>query len=63
LREFGLRYVYEEENFYKMFKLSRKDFVEKLEKADESKREKIIMDIIYKAPKTEFGRRGVLPLS
>ena len=46
-----------------MFKLTRKDFVEKLEKADESKREKIIMDIIYKAPKTEFGRRGVLPLS
>ena len=46
-----------------MFKLSRKDFLDKLEKSgSEEKRDKIIMDIIYKSPKSDFGRRGVKSL-
>ena len=64
LKEHGLKYVYDEATFYKMFKLSRKDFLDKLEKAGtEEKRDKIIMDIIYKSPKSEFGRRGVKSLN
>lgn len=64
LKDFGLKFVYDEPNFYKMFKLTRKDFLAKLDKAEsDQKRDKIIMDIIYKQPKVDFGRRGVKSLS
>jgi hypothetical protein len=45
-----------------MFKLSRKEFLDQIENANIEKREKLIMDIIYKSNKTDFGRRGVCSL-
>jgi hypothetical protein len=48
LKEHGLKYVYDEQTFYDMFKVTRKDFLDKIEKADDSKRDKLIFDIIYK---------------
>ena len=48
LKEHGLKYVYDEQTFYNMFKLSRKEFLDKLESASDEKKQKLIMDIIYK---------------
>ena len=61
--EFGLKYLHNEETFYKLFKISRQDFLEKLEK-DPKKAEKVIMKTIYSAkkPKEVKGRHGVLSL-
>ena len=39
---YGLKYLHEEEVFYKLFKISRQDFLNKLEK-DPKKAEKIIL--------------------
>jgi len=55
-----LKYIYDEATFYSMFKVSRKEFVDQLDKASsKEKRDKLIMDIIYKQSKLDFGRRGV----
>lgn len=62
LKEHGLKYVYDETTFYNMFKLSRKEFLEQIENTNDKKRDKLIMNIVYKSDKTDFGRRGVQSL-
>jgi len=56
-----MKHFYDEETFYQVCKLSRKEFVDKLDKAKPEKVDKIL-DIVYKAEKP-FGRRGVLNLN
>ena len=56
-----MKYFYDEATFYECFKISRKDFVEKLDNAKDEKKLTQILDIVYKGQK-QFGRRGVLSL-
>ena len=62
--EYGLKFLHAEDTFYKMFKTSRQDFLQKLDKNPE-KAEKRIIKKIYGAekPKDLKGRQGVMPLS
>ena len=64
--EYGLRYVHDEELFYKLYKISRKDFVENLQNVDDQdERDQIIFNTIYGVQGSKdapLGRRGVLTL-
>lgn len=57
-----MKYIYDEETFYKSFKLSRQEFLQKIENAKDSKKLTQVLDIVYKG-KVDFGRRGVMSLN
>jgi hypothetical protein len=44
-----MRYFYDEPTFYKVFKISRQEFVERLEKAKDANKVEQILDLVYKA--------------
>ena len=58
--ECGLKYVHDEETFYKVYKSSRQDFVEKVKKA---KNKEKALERIYNIRSDHLGRRGVQSLS
>ena len=57
-----MKYIYDEDTFYKTCKLSRQEFLQKIEKAKDHKKLTEILDIVYKAD-VNFGRRGVMSLN
>ena len=57
-----MKYIYDEETFYKSFKLSRQEFLQKIENAKDSKKLTQVLDIVYEG-KVDFGRRGVMSLN
>ena len=57
-----MKYIYDEDTFYKTCKLSRQEFLHKIEKAKDHKKLTEILDIVYKAD-VNFGRRGVMSLN
>lgn len=61
---YGLTYLPNEERFYDMFRISRKDFCHMLDFAkDKQEREAIILDRIYSVKNSAVhGRRGVMSL-
>ena len=59
--EFKLHIVHEEETFYRTFKISQKDLLDKLRASSEKEREEIILEL-YSADSIS-GRRGVTSLN
>lgn len=63
-KTYGFKHLPNEERFYEMFKVSRKDFYQKLESAPNAETvENMIMETFYSTKETTHGRRGVMGLS
>jgi len=43
-----MKYIYDEDTFYRCFKLSRKEFLEKIQSAKDEKKLTQVLDIVYK---------------
>lgn len=60
--KYGLKHVHSEEEFYNLFKISRRDFLNKIEKIDDPQKvDELIFETIYDS-QTSLGRKGILTL-
>ena len=61
IEDYKIKFPYDEEKFYKTHKISRKDFIEKLEASKTHEEKDQIIMKLYEDESIK-GRRGVLPL-
>ena len=53
--KYGIKYIHSEEDFYKLFKIRRVDFLAMVE----AKGEQVIEEVMYSPEVGSLGRRGV----